>query len=113
MHMSNSTTVALAEDGSKLWLRYPPIADSVKRDAAREALRQIVVASRSVTAANIRAELQTGLSDLLENEVPIAPDARDDGAIVVASLRHNAALLAELQWSDQLDLLGNEGFIIR
>src|SRR5688572_11020929 len=109
MHMSNFSPAMVAEDGSRLWLRHAPLADPVKHDA----VRQIVVTSKSTVASNIRTELQTDLSALLGDEIPIAPAVSEDGALVVASMRHEAALLEQLQWSDQLDLLSDEGFIIR
>src|SRR5262245_59127847 len=45
---------AAAESGYQLWLRYPPVADTAKRDEYRRAFAALVVEGRSSTSRVVR-----------------------------------------------------------
>ncbi|MBP8961717.1 MAG: alpha-glucuronidase [Opitutaceae bacterium] len=68
-------TLARAEDGYRLWLRYDLVADTSLRESYTQALGQIVIATpagaESATLAAARTELSTGLRGLIGREVPV------------------------------------------
>ncbi len=68
-------TLARAEDGYRLWLRYEPVADAQLRVAYSQALGQVVLSTptgaESPTIAATRAELATGLRGLLGREIAV------------------------------------------
>ena len=68
-------TLARAEDGYRLWLRYDLVADTSLRESYTQALGQIVIATptsaESATLAAARAELAAGLRGLIGREVPV------------------------------------------
>jgi alpha-glucuronidase len=101
-----------AEDGSRLWLRYDPIADSTRRAALRAAITSIVISPASPTLRVAADELEKGAGGLLGAPIPIRNDVAADGA-VIAGTPKSARLIATPGWSDRLAALGNEGYLIR
>ncbi len=102
-----------AEDGSRLWLRYDPIADQAGRAAARAAVTTIVMTPGS--SATLRAaadELQTGASGLLAVRIPLADTTAPAGA-VIAGTPKSGPFVRTLVSNDQLAAAGSEGFLIR
>lgn len=69
-------SVARAEDGYRLWLRYDPVADEALRAAYTQAVGRVVLATptgaESPTIAAARAELVAGLRGLLGRDVAVA-----------------------------------------
>jgi alpha-glucuronidase len=103
---------ARAEDGSRLWLRYDPIADTARRTAVRGAVSSIVMTRSSPTAQAAADELQKGASGLIGVGVALADDVHGDGA-VVAGTPKSLRLIAMLHWENRLTRVGTEGFLIR
>ena len=101
-----------AEDGSRLWLRYDPIADSTRRATLRAAITSIVISPASPTLRVAADELEKGTSGLLGTPIPVRNDVAADGA-VIAGTPKSTRLIATLGWSDRLAALGNEGYLIR
>ena len=97
----------MREDGSKLWLRYEPLAQPAA-ERYRAMLRNVFVAGRSPTARVIRDELTRGLSSLLG--VPI--EAAERGQLLVGTPT-TSPLVRDLNWSDDLKAAGHDGFLIR
>ncbi len=68
-------SLARAEDGYRLWLRYDPVADETLRSAYTQAVGRVVLATpdgtESPTIAAARAELVAGLRGLLGREVAV------------------------------------------
>lgn len=68
-------TLARAEDGYRLWLRYDLVADTSLRESYVQALGQVVLATPagadSATLAAARTELSAGLRGLIGREVPV------------------------------------------
>src|SRR5438045_1192509 len=93
------TTTAMAEDGSKLWLRYAAVTDAAALDSYQRAARQIVVRGNSSTLLAAGNELHDALASLLGVDVARAVDVMADGAIVVGERDDTVA--------------GEEGFRIR
>jgi alpha-glucuronidase len=98
-----------AEDGYELWLRYRPLPQEVRERVAGH-LKTIMSpgpASPSVRAA--MAELQNGLSSLLDHPVSISTDIVS-GAVILGTP-------ASLPWLHSLGLplaeLGREGYLVK
>jgi len=112
-------TPASGEDGYDLWLRYAPLDDAVRADAATRLKAIVVPGSATGSRPSARApsstlsaaagELERGLSRMLSRPVPIA-SAVADGSVVLAGP-------TDLPRLEDLDLplagLGRDGFLIR
>ena len=104
-------TVARAEDGSDLWLRYAAVESPVLLDAYRRTIASLVVQQSPATAAIVSKELARGLKGLLGAEVPARTSVTGDGALVVGTA--TSPIVAALGWNAVLKELGPEGFVIR
>ncbi len=98
------------EDGYKLWLRYAPPGDAVKK--YRKVVQQIRVEGTSATDGIIRDELRSATSAMLGGNVPLNEKTLVDGTVVVGT-PGNSALVRDLNWASDLGGVGDEGFIIR
>lgn len=106
-----TSTIAKAEDGYRLWLRYDPLpAKTIEIYKTR--VTELVVPGNSATLNAIRTELVNGCSGLLGNAVPARNHLERDGAVVVGTPR-SSTLIAGLNWQRELMDLGPEGFRIR
>ena len=103
-----------AEDGYELWLRYHPISDAARLTEYRAAISQLVIdrQSPSPTIDAARDELTRGLRGLLGREIPTAPAVARDGVIVLGTPA-GSKLMASLGLGDELEEVGDEGFVIR
>lgn len=99
---------AAAEDGYDLWLRYRPV-ESAALDRYRAAATAIFQQGDSPTLDAARAELERGLSGLLDRRVARA-EGPDDGTVVIGTPA-SSPLVAGLNLP--LGELGREGFLIR
>ena len=100
-------TMAHAEDGYDLWLRYRPLP-AAEAKAYAPHLTSIVAADSSMLAA-ARQELQHGVSGLLGRDLPIGT-LIDDGALLIGTPAEQPAIKTlGLPLSD----LGEEGYLIR
>lgn len=102
---------AKAEDGYRLWLRYDPLPEQAI-SGYRSHITSIVVPGKSATLDAIRTELVNGCTGLLGRSIPVATEARGNGALV-AGTAESLPLIAELNLKRQLEGLGPEGFLIR
>ncbi len=101
------SSVALAEDGYELWLRYKTVADSRVLNAYRSAISGWIVDDSYPTAMAARAELAVALPGLLGRAVPELPRIQA-GAIIVGTFESTS--LSSLQLSSSR--AGTEGFVI-
>jgi len=102
------SSVASAEDGYDLWLRYRPVSAAVQATYIDHALT-IVPGAETPTLAAARSELQRGLNGLIGR--PIGTAARPlDGAVVIGTPK-SSPIIAGLR--PPLKKLGREGFLIR
>jgi alpha-glucuronidase len=112
-------TLARADDGYRLWLKYDLISDAALRRSEAAALTEIVLMENlpdagggdGGTMAAVREELTDGLRGLLGSEVPVVPRATRDGALLVGTARQ-----ADIRpWVTERDLqaAGEEGFVLR
>jgi alpha-glucuronidase len=100
---------SLAEDGYRLWLRYPSLP-AEQRDRLDRAAAGLLAPTRPSPATRVALEeLQSGLSGLLARRVPLVEEPVR-GAILLGT-PDSLPLIGELGLP--LGRLGSEGFVIR
>lgn len=104
-----AASVASAEDGYDLWMRYRPV-EQPWADRYRAALTQLVAGTASPTLRVAHAELERGLQGLLGVSLVSVTGVSQDGALVIGT-RRSLPLLAELTLS--LPPPGSQGYAIR
>ena len=102
---------ALAEDGYDMWLRYPAVADARLLKQYRAQVKHIVSEADSPTLRAATAELQLGLSGLLDTDIPLAKQLARTGSVVIGTPQ-GSPLIASLKLDDRLAELGPEGYLI-
>ena len=106
--LGTGATVAQAEDGYDLWLRYQPLAPALRTDTAARATT-LVVAGDSPTLQAATAELRRGFG-AMDGAAPTITATVGDGAIVLATPARAATLgLGTIDLAD----LGQDGFLIK
>ncbi len=103
------TTLARADDGYDLWLRYRPLEKAALAQY-RGIGTEVVTGSRSATAQVTRDELVRGLSGLLAHKVPVHDGMQHSGAILFGTPA-SSRTIAHLNLP--LDRAGAEGYVIR
>jgi alpha-glucuronidase len=103
---------ARTEDGYALWLRYHRIPDRALLEHYRASITELVMEESSPTLRVAGKELRSGLSGLLDAEVPLVPKPTRDGALVVATPA-TSPLVSALGLGSDLRHAGEEGFLIR
>ncbi|MDO8342201.1 MAG: alpha-glucuronidase family glycosyl hydrolase [Cellvibrio sp.] len=103
--------VSNAEDGYDMWLRYQPVADKTLRKTYQQQFNQILVEGDTPGLSVAAAELQRGLSGLLDKPIAITNKKLFKQALVVGTPA-NSPLIASLQLGDRLAALGDEGYLI-
>lgn len=102
-------SLAQAEDGYDLWLRYQPLAPASVAEVTKHATGIVVGSSNGVDSRAALEELQKGLSGLLAQAVPTTQKIID-GTILLGTPGSHPAI-------SELDLamkqLGQEGYIVR
>jgi alpha-glucuronidase len=99
---------ASAEDGYRLWLRYPA-ADPVWLKSEGEAIRSLVVSGSTPRVVAAAGELQRGLSAMLGRPLP-RRNRVESGALLIGTPA-SSPLIAAMRlplWE-----LGEEGFVVR
>jgi alpha-glucuronidase len=99
-----------AEDGYRLWLRYAPPGNTVRK--YRSVLRQIQVDGASATCGIIREELRSAAATMLGGAVGLDGEELRAGTVIVGT-PDNSAIVRELNWAADLRAAGTEGFVIR
>ncbi|HLP78900.1 MAG TPA: alpha-glucuronidase family glycosyl hydrolase, partial [Candidatus Paceibacterota bacterium] len=91
-------------------LRYAPPGPIAR--SYRERVRQIRVEGSSPTCGVIRDDLRLGTSSLLGQAVPFNESVFSNGTVVVGT-PSNSAIIRDLNLTDDLRGVGDEGFVIR
>ena len=105
-------SLARAEDGYRLWLRYDPIDDTVLRANYAKAAAQVVIHPVSPTLQAARDELVEGLQGLLGQKIIISADAPSTAsAVIVATPQTEPALAKSL--AEELAEVGPEGYLLK
>jgi alpha-glucuronidase len=97
---------SFAENGYDLWLRYPKIENEGLRKKYVKELSSIVVEGNSPTINVLKKELTAGLAGLLSKVVKIDNSIQKNTSLVIAK----TSIFIN---SDELNKLGEEGYIIR
>ena len=105
-------TLAYADDGYRLWMRYDPIADSTRLSQCRNTFTALLIATGSPTEEAIKNELKNGIGGLTKSTIPLVNSVDRDGILVVGTPQ-NSPLIASLPWAKEIDALGPEGYSIR
>jgi alpha-glucuronidase len=100
-------SLAHAEDGYELWLRYHPV-EAKAQVQYRQLATGLVPRGTSATLTVARDELQRGLGGLLARSIPVAAQIRANGAIVFGT-----PAASPLIRGLDLSRLGTEGYLIR
>ena len=96
------SSIAFADDGSRLWLNYDLIKEAGQRESYAPFTKFIAVASDNQTLKIASEELQTGLKGLLNKKIAIIKTATTSGGIIL-NVNKNAPSNANLS---------NEGYEI-
>jgi alpha-glucuronidase len=104
-----AASVASAEDGYDLWMRYRPV-EQPWAERYRASLTQLVAGQASPTLAAAQAELERGLRGLLGVTLVPASGVSQDDALVIGTPR-SLPLLAKLMLP--LPPRGSQGYAIR
>ncbi len=104
------SSIAHAEDGFDLWLRYRPVESAQTLAAYRSQASQIVAESRSPTLQAATRELSMGLAGLLGSAVPVSASVSRSGAVLIGTPTSSGAIRA---LGLDLSNAGKEGYVIR
>lgn len=100
----------LADDGSRLWLKYNKISNGSILKSYRKLISGWMIQGDSPTMVVSRNELQIGLSGLLDVAIPERSKPDNETVFAGAAYRLPAAKQSELQ--ERLKHIGHEGFLI-
>lgn len=106
------SSIAQAEDGYDLWLRYRLLANPAQLSQCRKTFAAVCVPSGSLTNDAIKTELQKGLQGLSGVAIPAVSSIVRDGVVLVGTPK-NSPLIAGSPWVKELVALGPEGYLIR
>ncbi len=96
-----------AEDGYDLWLRYVPVKDKMLLKEYQNQIKGISISGNSATVNAAKEELDRGLSGLLNKNIPFSKNGN-----LIIGLSSNTPFIASLKLENDLQSIGNEGFII-
>ncbi len=101
-----------AEDGYRLWLRYNKVTDPELLSSYKKHATEIVIQESCEISKAVLEELKTGIRGLLNREIPESKDVSRNGAII-AGTPNDSSIIKELIKLQELESLGDEGYIIR
>ena len=101
----------LAEDGYRLWLRYDPLQDAVKRKEYTSFIKYLVIETTSPTLEIAEKEFRLALGGLVEVSLSSSKVIGESGAIVLGT-PETSSLIKSLKLDDKLKIAGDEGFVI-
>ena len=104
-------SVARAEDGYDLWLRYRQVADASRLAEYRGSITALVMEGASPTLRAARDELIMGLRGLLGTSIAVEVGPRA-GTLIVGTPA-SSPLVASLGLTPELRATGDEGFVLR
>jgi alpha-glucuronidase len=102
-----------ADDGYRLWMRYDKIDNPVLFSTYSKAITGISMEEKSPVFESALNELKTGLSGLLNKEVPVVTDNSSGvGSLIVGTFKGNSRV-ASLTNAQEMQQLGEEGYLIK
>jgi alpha-glucuronidase len=100
------------EDGYRAWLRYEPVENSSLLSEYRRSVGSVAIYGDSPTLTAIFDELAEALPRLLNKEVSVQMGNIASGDLVV-STPENAAFIGEAGLDEELESIGEEGYLIK
>jgi alpha-glucuronidase len=99
------------EDGSKLWLRYAPLAAATATQY-KDAVKTMRVDGTSPTCNIIREELRVATASMLGSALPQSEGKLDMQTLLVGTPASSTDI-RDLHWDTDLKPVGDEGYLIR
>jgi alpha-glucuronidase len=112
MLVLSTATIAQAEDGYELWLRYPRVADVTLLEQYRSTVNAILITGDSPTMRAAAGELTRGLRGLLDVAIADVQIIALDGVLIVGTPA-SSPIIASLGLDGDLSTAGGEGYVIR
>lgn len=103
---------ARAENGYDLWLRYMPIKNSTLLLQYKKQTASPVILGASPTADIARKELKTALTGLTGSRYIVNSTIAASSAFIAGTVK-SSAVLSALVTKEELNRIGDEGFIIK
>lgn len=103
---------AYSEDGYKLWLRYAPVENKELLQNYRTQVKNIVLNEETATLKAAKNELKQGLSEMLGIHPEFTKTLKGQGNVIVG-LPDDFAEIKNSTSAQELQNIGNEGFILR
>ncbi len=100
-----------ADNGYRLWLSYDKIPDQMLASEYRSFINEIVIGDNSPTLRAAKRELEAALSGLLDMHVRFSGTITGDN-FVLAGTPANTPVLSAMKLKNDLENLGDEGYII-
>ena len=104
-------TIAHAENGYRLWLRYDLISNQQLLNSYRKIISGAYFAGHSATMAAAKLEFVKGVQGLTGKS--LIPASTYDNNFIVAGTADAAPFLKQLIPANELAVAGNDGFLIR
>ncbi|HVN49195.1 MAG TPA: alpha-glucuronidase family glycosyl hydrolase [Bacteroidota bacterium] len=108
--LSFFSCATFADDGYRLWLKYPKVDDAGLLEQYRQSISSVVLQSKSKTCTIIQHELKTALPQLLDQSVSFQQSV-SNGTLIIGTPAHSS-LIKKLKLQNQLDTLGKDGYLI-
>ncbi len=110
--LQQQSVTPVDEDGYDLWLRYHTISPPWLLDAYHSTISAIYTDGTSPILETAKNELQTGLSGLLNQSIPLTGSDTADGCIILSTSASYFAMSPDINTFYQNDI-GSEGFVIK
>lgn len=109
--ISYASPMFAGEDGYRLWLKYEPIKDSLKRNNYNKQLTSIELPGQSDTIDAIRQELDAALPQLLARPIKFVSQAEATNTLIIS--KGTQALQKRYKLGSDFKKLTDEGFLIK
>ncbi|WP_158826501.1 alpha-glucuronidase family glycosyl hydrolase [Mucilaginibacter lacusdianchii] len=101
---------AKADNGYRLWLRYERVTDNALYNNYRQSVKQLIFPANSPTLKAAKAELQTGLLQMLNLQPAEVSSATTSGTLVAGTALTSKTVAG---YQAQLKAIGDEGYFIK
>jgi alpha-glucuronidase len=103
---------AFSEDGYRLWLRYEPVENAALLRNYRDQVKNIFFKAETPTLKAAKTELETALPEMLDIRPDFTETANEGGNLIIG-LPDMCEILKNNTDTQELQVIGNEGFILR
>jgi len=105
------SNTANADDGYTLWFKYQNIDDKERLREYQQTISSVIVSGNSKTCRTIRDELKNSLPALLGKTIPFEKMIQT-GTLLIGT-PSSSDFIKKLTTATLLDLLGQEGYVIK